>query len=361
MPFDDSTIDRFYAAADHGALGLYWLIKKRPFYYLEDARGVYSKWEGLARIIAIKDPGMHAISMQYKAYGKSELIKRKYIAFESQSAHYNANDCFDFNVDKFLDELNTEFLDKIFTIFNVKKYHLNNNRRNTLVLTQRFATYKWASEEDIIFMYALLCDIFAKDSNIFLKPHPGDTSNYSATFSDMVIIDKETPSELTRFIIDKNFETALCTYSTSIDSLRSHIDNIYNIDDSILAYKSVIFKFYFLFELAKKISYNVHMKECSLSLWFDALYNLNSDNYIVYNGDKKCSHPILISDEKFFGANRAVQIIVTVGNNQTPLVIDKLYISVNDTALIKAMLTLKPGVTFPLSKVTLIYNFSVLP
>ena len=93
IPFEIDKINNFYVYADHGALGLYLLINGKKYTYMEDARGIYTNWKDLARIIEAKDYGMHVTTMHYKGYGKSDLITQKYIAFSSQPKECNFKDC----------------------------------------------------------------------------------------------------------------------------------------------------------------------------------------------------------------------------------------------------------------------------
>lgn len=107
-------------------------------------------------------------------------------------------------------------------------------------------------EDDCVLIYALLYDFFAKDCAIYLKPHPADKCKYDNVFKCATLIEKELPSELIRYIINKKFDIGISTYSSSINSLKPYIKEIYNIDESVVNFKNTIFKLYTLFELAKK-------------------------------------------------------------------------------------------------------------
>lgn len=237
MPFNFNKINDIYLVADHGVFGIYTLIKKYPYNYLEDGRGIYSNWKILDRLLAIKNPGIQIMSNYYGAYGKSKLIKQKYISLDSQLENYNLDDCIDFDINKLLDEINEVDLDKILGLFNVIRYTEKHIDKTALILTQRFSAYKMLNEEECIQLYLLLTDIFAKDCKIYLKPHPADNCNYNKVFKNAIILEKEMPSELIRFSIRDKFDVGICTYSSSINSLKAYINKIYNMDERIVEFK----------------------------------------------------------------------------------------------------------------------------
>ena len=67
LPFNISEFDDFYLAADHGVFGIYMLMKKIKYTYLEDGRGIYSNWEVLDNLLKIKNPGIRIMSLYYRA------------------------------------------------------------------------------------------------------------------------------------------------------------------------------------------------------------------------------------------------------------------------------------------------------
>lgn len=142
IPFDINKIDNFYIFADHGAFGLYLLIQKYKYVYLEDAKGLYSNWKNLDRILEVKDPGMRIVALHYGAYGKSNLILERYVDYSSQLENCDLSNCKDFEVNNLLDKLNDKNLNKIFKLFKMNRYFCKGNEKIALILTQRFSTYK---------------------------------------------------------------------------------------------------------------------------------------------------------------------------------------------------------------------------
>lgn len=357
LPFNINEFDDFYLSADHGVFGIYILIKKCLYTYLEDGRGIYSNWKILDGLLKIKNPGIREMSRYYKAYGKSDLIKEKYIAFDSQDNNCNFKNCIDFDINNLLDKLSTEQLNKIFKVFNIKlcnKYATY--KKNALILTQRFTAYNMLKEEECILMYALLCDIFASDCNIYLKPHPADKCKYDNVFREAILLEKELPSELIRYIINKNFDIGISTYSSSIYSLKPYIKDIYNIDESVVSFRDDIFKLYTLFELAKKVRANVIIKEKLLDGLFKKCYNLTQDIQYYFNyTDDEVNDSIIVKNENFKEANYIIRIYKSIENEfiSQNLLENKeyLYMKIKNSEIIQNIIDFRLDKILPISKV----------
>ena len=320
LPFNINDFDDLYLVADHGVFGIYILMKRLKYIYLEDGRGIYSNWEILDNLLRIKNPGIRVMSLYYGAYGRNDLIKNKYISFDSQKSDCDFNNCIDFDVNSLLDRISNEQLESILTVFNVKNYHVDFNRKNALVLTQRFSTYKMLENDECVLLYALLCDILAKECNVFLKPHPADKADYSNVFKKEVLIDKEMPSELIKFIIKRKFDIGICTFSTSINSLKNYIEQLYNFDESIIYFKKDLFKLYALYEIASRLKANVISNETQLSESLEKVYKLNvEENAVILNySDISIKDAILVNEEIFDGANLVIKISKKTNNEYLP-------------------------------------------
>ena len=356
LPFNLNEFDDFYLSADHGVFGIYILMKKIRYTYLEDGRGIYSNWEVLDNLLKIKNPGIRIMSLYYRAYGRNDLIKNKYISFDSQKSDCDLSNCIDFDVDYLLSKLSNKQLKSILTVFNVKNYNINSNQKNALVLTQRFSTYKMLENDECVLLYALLCDIFAKDCKVFLKPHPADKAEYCNVFENEILIDKEMPSELIKFIIKKKFDIGICTFSTSINSLKKHIKQIYNFDESIVTFKKDLFKIYALYEIAIRLNASVVNENSQISKSFDKAYKLNSekDNIIFNYSNSNIKGSILVSEEYFNEANMVIKINKKIKNRYLPVTLlndqELIYIKVESNEVIKKMKSLKINNILPISQ-----------
>lgn len=356
LPFDITNFDEIYLTADHGVFGIYILMKQQQYVYLEDGRGIYSNWKILDNLLKIKNPGIQVMSSFYKAYGKSNLIKKRYVALDSQLDNYDLSNCINFDINELLDQLPKEDIEKVINIFNLKQYSIDYKKNNALVLTQRFSTYGMLEQENCILMYSLLCDIFAKDCRIYLKPHPADKCEYDKVFKKHIILEKEMPSELIRFVIKENFNIGISTYSSSIHSLRKYINTVYNIDETIINFKDKIFKLYSLFEIANIIKGNVKIKNELLDQCFQKCYNLNEFSQYVFDfSDDKDENTNIVNEKFFQEANCIIKINKVLKNeNLQSELLEKseiLYVKIKDISLLMKLENLNIQKFLPISNI----------
>lgn len=361
LPFNLDWFEDIYLAADHGVFGIYVLMKEHSYEYLEDGRGIYSNWHILDDLLRIKNPGIEIMSMYYKAYGKSNLIDKRFIAFDSQKVNCDLSNCIDFDINNLLDDISEKELNTILKIFGVKCFFDSDINKKALVLTQRFSTYKMLSEDDCILLYALLCDFFANDCKIYLKPHPADKCNYNNVFKNEILLDKEMPSELIRYIINDKFDVGISTYSSSIYSLKPYIIELYNIDETVVSFKNKIFKLYALFELAKKINGNVIVGKEILDSLFQKHYNLSNNKEYTFNySSNNIQNDIKVSDVNFDGANYSIKIRKRKNNKDVLEESDILYIKIDDSIMNEEIVHFKLDKTLRISKVKVIVSIEKL-
>lgn len=356
LPFNVDNFSDIYLAADHGVFGLYILIKRKPYNYLEDGRGIYSNWKILDNLLKIKNRGIQIMSSYYNAYGKSDLIKQRFVAFDSQEKGCKLTNCTNFDINILLDMLTKEQLNKILEIFNVSNDRKIIKGKKALILTQRFSTYNMLQQDDCVLMYALLCDFFARDCEIYLKPHPADKCIYENVFKEAIILEKEMPSELIRYIINNKFDIGISTYSSSINSLKPYIKKIYNIDESIVKFKDNIFKLYILFELAPKIGTIIVNNEQLLEQLFEKCYNLTQDIKYYFNfSDNEMKDSIIVKNKHFKGANYVIRICKNIENKFiSQELLNKnefLYMNVVNSEIEKSIINFKFDDILPISRV----------
>ena len=193
---------------------------------------------------------------------------------------------------------------------------------------------------------------------LYLKPHPADKCEYNKVFEKHVVLDKEIPSELIKFIINKKFNIGISTYSSAINSLKKHINTVYNIDDSIIKFKDRIFKLYGLFEFAKFIDAKININNKNiLEQFFYKCYNLNEDanielGYIQSNGN------ILVKEKKFKEVNYVIKIKIRNENKfLKKSILDKteyLYLNTKNIKLLKNPIDFKKDIILRISKIHIV-------
>lgn len=365
LPFSTDDFDEIYLAADHGVFGIYILMKNKQYVYLEDGRGIYSNWKVLDSLLRIKNPGIQIMSNYYNAYGRSSLIKEKFIAFDSQLDNYDDSKCVNFDVNEMLNKLTEKQVENILSIFEIRYYKMNPKEKSALVLTQRFSTYGMLEQENCILLYSILCDLFARNHRIYLKPHPADKCEYSNVFKEHIILEKEIPSELIRFIIKRNFDVGISTYSSSIHSLKHYINNIYNIDETIVNFKEKIFKLYVLFEIVNYIGGNIKTSDDLLDHCFLKYYNLNKHSQYVFDFSNKKEDSInIVSSNHFNDANCIIKINKNMKNEYLSHKLlcksEVLYIKIIDKELLRKINNLKFERFLPVSKIYISVNIELL-
>lgn len=104
--------------------------------------------------------------------------------------------------------------------FNISRY----SGRKTLLLTQTLSERGFTTEEDKIILYKALLASF-DESDLIIKIHPGETTDYSAYFPKAIILDYPCPMELLS-LMGLQIKTAVTVNSTAIYSLDKSVSKI---------------------------------------------------------------------------------------------------------------------------------------
>ncbi len=116
-----------------------------------------------------------------------------------------------------------EKLSKLFP-FNVE---IQNNKPSFLLVTQPFSEDNFIDEPYKINTYNKLLDEFAIGYNIYIKPHPRESTDYSKVLEHQVqIIPQDFPLELIDIFTDAKFEKGLTIYSSALSNIDCVIDKI---------------------------------------------------------------------------------------------------------------------------------------
>ena len=113
--------------------------------------------------------------------------------------------------------LNKSNVSNIFFVFNLDG-HFKKEGKSVLIFTQPFSEDSFISEEYKVNMYRDIANYYA-DSNVFIKPHPREKTNYEDIFGkSLVVIDKDVPSECFNLDLNFSFDIGVAIQSTALDN-----------------------------------------------------------------------------------------------------------------------------------------------
>lgn len=96
----------------------------------------------------------------------------------------------------------------------------NLNKNSTIILSQPlFEDSMVQSEEIQKKVYQDIIDLYCKDDEVFIKPHPRDNFEYEKEFCNVKVINKNIPTEILDFNPNTKFTKAITVSSTSINGI----------------------------------------------------------------------------------------------------------------------------------------------
>lgn len=157
-----------------------------------------------------------------------------------------------------------------------------------------------------------------------------------------------------RFIINRKFDIGICTFSTSINSLRPYIYDVYNVDDKIVEFENKIFKLLVLFEFAQNFNFNIKSQTNSLIEAIEKHYHLNGDKYIQYNNLMEHEDDYIIAKDIYFEeANMIIEINKQIDDYKKSKEInenERIYIKIKDVKIQKRVEKFRLDINLPISK-----------
>ena len=230
---DLKTFDNLYICQDTHSLGIYLNKHKMKYNFFEDGCGILSN-KGLLLSLVEKFPAVYKIVDELKCIGESSNVVHRYGDLSEQAeGYYNEKDI-DFSVKKILMGLDEEDVNRIFKVYNCKRYDLKKKKKD-LLLTWKYNNAGLMSLDEQREFFALLLDYFHDESAaLFIKPHPFDIQPvYEQWYKGAVILERNMPSELLMLAVDGGFDRGITNWSTSIFGLREILKDIINFDKRI--------------------------------------------------------------------------------------------------------------------------------
>lgn len=96
------------------------------------------------------------------------------------------------------------------------------NKENVLLITQPFSEDNLCSEDEKVDLYKRVVESLDLDTTkqIFIKPHPRETTNYKQYFKNIIVIDKNIPIEVYG-LSGINFDYGITLFSTAIYNIKA--------------------------------------------------------------------------------------------------------------------------------------------
>ena len=124
------------------------------------------------------------------------------------------------NLRSLSNKLSAEQIGKIFQIFGLPKFDLNQIKNGVLLITQPLSEDRFISEQEKLNLYGKLIDEHTSGEPIFLKPHPREKTNYKEAFKKNInYIPRAFPLEIFNLQSSIKFKLGITIWSSSIKNL----------------------------------------------------------------------------------------------------------------------------------------------
>lgn len=231
IPLDE--YDEIYISADHFPFGMAIIYNEIPYYYIEEATGVYGSYKlWLDIIYGQKNMLSYYVAQRYGLQGRATNILKRFVDLDKQSNDIEEQDYInivDFSIPKLLKRINKDAQNRILKCFDVlDKISVGNSDKNAIIMSEYLAHAKFCTWEEQKEIYGRFIDYFCENMNVFVKPHPNDHQGiYEKWFPNVVQIEKNIPAELLPLVIEGDISLSIALTSTSVYVLSEDINNTY--------------------------------------------------------------------------------------------------------------------------------------
>ncbi|HIF9371757.1 TPA: glycosyltransferase family 52 [Photobacterium damselae] len=164
--------------------------------------GAFPNYPILKRILGVTE-----------GYGRSDAINNIYLQYPDKSPLDIKSKVKKLDIRKMFDNLTQEQKNDVLDIFDIPDIKSNNA---TIILTQPLSEDKFMSEDKKIKIYKEM--VSNQDSNIVIKPHPRDNTDYKSIFdknTHVSVLSKSFPIEILNFL-NVYFNKAITVCSGSV-------------------------------------------------------------------------------------------------------------------------------------------------
>lgn len=196
----------------------YFIFFKKKVFLLEDGMINY-KLERLTLKKVIKNLFLLR-PLFYKSYGYSKYVKKIYLTGLATIPKELEDKVEIINLKKLWKSKTKEEQKEILEVFNFNKEIIERlNERNIILYTQPLSEDGLIEEKEKINLYLKIISKYPK-SEIVIKTHPREKTNYKNILKDILIIEENFPSEILE-LMEISFEKAVTIFSTAALNTKS--------------------------------------------------------------------------------------------------------------------------------------------
>lgn len=219
LPLED--FSAVYMAGAHFYFSLILIRRQVPFYFFEDAAGMYSRGTELYENLAKGYPLHAAIAQQYGLFDGSQPLIRQIICLkEAQTLPVSGDRFADFSVERALEGLSGRQRRRVVRFFLRRKIR---TRAEAILLTQQLARLGCMSWEQQTDLYREYARGPLQGVRLLIKKHPDDTLDYTDIFPGAEQIRSVFPAELLPYVFVGARPSHIYTFtSTGCENLKEH-------------------------------------------------------------------------------------------------------------------------------------------
>lgn len=258
LPFEIDGFYDYYLSADCEVFGNYFISKKIPYSFFEDAAGIFTHTEITKN--NWKKLFSHAkarFSERYPINGANPRIKRIYLKKSAQKEGVKLpKNAVDLDVMEQMMCLSEQDVNRILQVFDVKKMDIKEKKNLVLLLTQQMYAFKKMSKTEQNQLYLALVDYFMPvNAMLVVKPHPDDTySDYKKLFPDCTVLSGKVLSEFLPVMTGTKYEMGITANSMSVFNLAAYMKHTLYFNPEIEVTWRYFDQYYIVAMLAVKAS-----------------------------------------------------------------------------------------------------------
>jgi hypothetical protein len=250
---------RIYAAGSHYNFGVYLVLKEIPFFYIEEACGLLSKYEHVKKIDKNNRSEVDIIDLHGLYDASNSCIEGIICNTEEQELGYQNEKMVHFDVLREMTELCHADICKIISVFGDEQ-EIAISQNSVIFLSQHYANLNMMSYDQQAYLYGLIFDYFMENKEILIKRHPADVMAYGEIYPKIKVIKERFLSEFIPFIMHPKPQMIATISSTGIKSLKSSVDTNLAFDFAFEEHFEGVHRLYCALRFCRKLESTCQIK-----------------------------------------------------------------------------------------------------